>query len=318
MQIAEIEAFVAIAASSSLSGAARRLGVLPMTISRRLASLEEELSVRLVHRTTRSVALTPEGELYLPYAQAMLDADEAARAAILTCAGAASGVLKVTAPTAFGQTVILPMIPALLEENPALQIDLTLSDSIVDIVGLGIDVAIRIAVLRDSALIARHLAPNPRVICASPSYLLLKGIPSNLEELRAHDCIGLHAMPYWPLIKDGEGCSVKADAAFSANSVDAVKSAAKLGLGVVMLSYWDVRTDLADGSLQEIKLDDAAPEHLSITALLPTRQQVPHRVKVFLDRVRTGTDRAILTVSGNRSTSYERPARRKSAHLRTR
>ncbi|WP_447903454.1 LysR family transcriptional regulator [Pseudomonas serbica] len=285
MQVAEVEAFVAIAASNSLSAAARRLGVLPMTISRRLASLEEELAVRLVHRTTRSVSLTPEGELYLPYAQAMLEADAAARAAILTCAGAASGVLKVTAPTAFGQTVILPMIPTLLEENPALQVDLTLSDSIVDIVGLGIDVAIRIATLRDSALIARHLAQNPRVICASPSYLQSKGIPNTLEELRMHNCIGLHTMPYWPLIKDGEGCSVKANAAFSANSVEAVRSAGKLGLGVVMLSYWDVRTDLAEGSLREIKLDDAAPEQLSITALLPTRQQVPHRVRVFLDKL---------------------------------
>ncbi|MEX5491468.1 LysR substrate-binding domain-containing protein, partial [Pseudomonas fulva] len=81
-----------------------------------------------------------------------------------------------------------------------------------------------------------------------------KGIPGTLEELRAHDCIGLHSMPYWPLMKDGEGCSVKADAAFSANSVEAVRRAGKVGLGIVMLSYWDVRTDLADGSLQEIKL----------------------------------------------------------------
>lgn len=285
MQVAEVEAFVAIAASGSLSGAARRLNVLPMTISRRLASLEEQLGVRLVHRTTRSVSLTPEGELYLPYAQAMLDADEAAKGAIRTFAGAASGVLKVTAPTSFGQTVILPMIPALLEENPALKVDLTLSDSIIDIVGLGIDVAIRIATLRDSALIARNLAPNPRVICASPSYLARKGVPSSLEDLRMHDCIGLHSMPYWPLIKGGEGFSIKANAPFSANSVEAVRAAGKLGLGVVMLSYWDVRSDLADGGLQEIKLTDASPEHLSITALLPTRQQVPYRVKAFLDKL---------------------------------
>ncbi len=285
MQVAEVEAFVAIASSHSLSGAARRLGVLPMTISRRLASLEEELGVRLVHRTTRSVSLTPEGELYLPYAQSMLDTDEAARAAILTSAGAASGVLKVTAPTVFGQTVILPMIADLLENNPALQVDLTLSDNILDIVGLGMDVAIRIATLHDSSLVARHLAENPSVICASPSYLKHKGMPCTLEELRMHNCIGLHMMPYWPLIKNGEGCSIKATAAFSANSVEAVRAAGKLGLGVVMLTYWDVRTDLAEGSLKEIVLSDAVPEHLSITALLPTRQQVPYRVKVFLEKL---------------------------------
>lgn len=285
MQVAEVEAFVAIASSHSLSGAARRLGVLPMTISRRLASLEDELGVRLVHRTTRSVSLTPEGELYLPYAQSMLDTDEAARAAILTSAGAASGVLKVTAPTVFGQTVILPMIADLLENNPSLQVDLTLSDNILDIVGLGMDVAIRIATLHDSSLVARHLAENPRVICASPSYLERKGKPCTLEELRMHNCIGLHMMPYWPLIKNGEGCSMKATAAFSANSVEAVREAGKLGLGVVMLTYWDVRTDLAEGSLKEIVLSDAVPEHLSITALLPTRQQVPYRVKVFLEKL---------------------------------
>ncbi|AEJ13931.1 LysR family transcriptional regulator [Pseudomonas putida S16] len=86
-------------------------------------------------------------------------------------------------------------------------------------------------------------------------------------------------------MKDGEGFSVKADAAFSANSVEAVRRAGKVGLGIVMLSYWDVRTDLADGSLQEIKLADAVPENLSITALLPTRQQVPYRVKAFLDKL---------------------------------
>lgn len=283
MHIAEVATFVAIAASSSLSGAARRLGVSPMTISRRLVALEDELGVRLVHRTTRSVSLTPEGELYLPHAQAMLDAEERARAALLTPTGAASGVLKVTAPTVFGQTVILPMVPALLAQNPALEVDLTLSDSNVDIVGLGIDVAIRIATLRDSTLIARHLAPNPRVICASPAYLQHRGMPSTLEELRTHACIGLHAMPYWPLISQGKACSLKAEAAFSANSVEAVRTAARLGLGVAMLTYWDVRADLADGSLVEIKLADALPEDLSITALLPTRQQVPLRVKAFLD-----------------------------------
>lgn len=285
MQLAGVDAFVAIASSHSLSGAARRLGVLPMTISRRLASLEEELGVRLVQRTTRSVSLTPEGELYLPYAQSMLDTDEAARAAILTSAGAASGILKVTAPTVFGQAVILPMIPELLESNPALQVDLTLSDNNLDIVGLGIDIAIRIATLHDSSLIARHLAENPRVICASPSYLERKGMPCSSEELRKHNCIGLHMMPYWPLIKNGERCLFKATAAFSANSVEAVRTAGKLGLGVVMLTYWDVRADLAEGSLREIFLSDAVPEHLSITALLPTRQLVPYRVKVFLDKL---------------------------------
>ena len=285
MQIPEVEVFVAIAASDSLSGAARRLGLSPMAVSRRLASLERELGVRLVHRTTRSVALTPEGEVFLPYARTMLEAEEAARATLRTHAGTASGALKVTAPTVFGQAVIMPLIPALLAEHPALQVDLTLSDSIVDIVGLGIDVAIRIAMLRDSALVARPLAPNPRVICASPGYLHRCGTPSLLEDLKQHQCIALHGMPYWPFVRDGEGVAVRAEASFSANSVEAVRTASKQGLGLAMLTYWDIRSELIEGSLVLVELSDVVPEQLSITAILPTRHHVPYRVSAFLEKL---------------------------------
>jgi DNA-binding transcriptional LysR family regulator len=283
MQISDVEVFSAIAAASSLSGAARRLGLSAMTVSRRLASLEQELGVRLVHRTTRSASLTPEGEVLLPYAKTMLEADEAARATLRANAGTASGLLKVTAPTVFGQAVIMPLIPSLLADNPALQIDLTLSDRIVDIVGLGIDVAIRIATLRDSALVERSLAPNPRVICASPDYLARHGTPTYLEDLKHHQCIGLHGMPFWPFVHKGEEVAVRAEASFSANSVESVRTASKLGLGLAMLTYWDIRSELDEGSLMLVELEDGVPEQLSITAVLPTRHHVPNRVRVFLE-----------------------------------
>lgn len=285
MQISDVEVFQAIAAGGSLSGAARRLGLTPMTVSRRLASLEKELGVRLVHRTTRSVALTAEGDVFLPYAQRMLEADEAARVTLRSHAGTASGLLKVTAPTVFGQAVIMPLIPSLLADNPGLHLDLTLSDSIVDIVGLGIDVAIRIATLRDSALVARPLADNPRVVCASPDYLARRGVPTVLDDLRQHACIALHGMPYWPFARNGDSVSVRAEAAFSANSVEAVRTACRQGLGLAMLTYWDVREELLDGRLVRVELADVTPEQLSITAVLPTRRHVPHRVRVFLERL---------------------------------
>lgn len=285
MQISDVEVFAAIAESGSLSGAARRLGLSPMAVSRRLVSLERELEVRLVHRTTRSVSLTPEGEVFLPFSKTLLGASEAAKVTLRANAGTASGVLKVTAPTVFGQTVIMPLIPQLLAEHPALQIDLLLSDSIVDIVSLGIDVAIRIATLRDSALIARSLAPNPRVLCASPDYLEQHGVPATLAELRGHRCIALHGMPYWPFVQAGETVGFKGESLFSANSVEAVRTASKQGLGLAMLTYWDVRDDLEDESLRLVELEDATPEQLCITAVLPTRQQVPRRVRVFLDEL---------------------------------
>jgi len=285
MQISDVEVFAAIAESGSLSAAARRLGLSPMTVSRRLASLENELDVRLVHRTTRSVSLTPEGEVFLPFSKTLLRASEAAKVILKASTGTASGTLKITAPTVFGQAVIMPLISGLLAENPALQVDLLLSDSIVDIVSLGIDVAIRIAPLRDSELIARALAPNPRVLCASPDYVALNGAPSVLADLHLHRCISLHGMPNWPFIRDGEQIGFKGSGAFSANSVDAVRTASRQGLGLAMLTYWDVREDVEQGALQVVELEDATPEQLFITAVLPTRRQVPHRVRVFLDRL---------------------------------
>lgn len=285
MQVSDVQVFDAIADTGSLSAAARQLGLTPMTVSRRLAALESELGVRLFHRTTRAVSLTAEGETFLPFAATLLQASEEARACLKSSAGTASGVLKVTAPTVFGQSVIMPLLPALLAEHPALRIDLTLSDSIVDIVGLGIDVAIRIATLRDSALIARPLAPNPRVLCASPAYLKRYGTPTTMEALTNHRRIALHGMPYWPFMRAGEAVAIRADGVFSANSVEAVRTACREGLGMAMLTYWDVRDDLAAGNLCLLELADAMPEQLFITALLPTRQHVPHRVGIFLQRL---------------------------------
>lgn len=285
MQISDVEVFSAIAESGSLSAAARRLGLSPMTVSRRLATLEGELGVRLFHRTTRSVSLTAEGETFLPFATTLLEASDGARVSLKSNAGTASGVLKVTAPSVFGQSVIMPLIPDLLAEHPALRVDLTLSDSIVDIVGLGIDVAIRIATLRDSALIARPLAPNPRVLCASPAYLKHHGIPATMDALSGHRRIALHGMPYWPFMRDGDAVAIRAEGVFSANSVEAVRAASRQGLGVAMLTYWDVRDDLDAGTLRLIELQDVSPEQLYITAILPTRQHVPHRVGVFLERL---------------------------------
>ncbi|MCK6253052.1 LysR family transcriptional regulator [Pseudomonas fragi] len=287
MQIPDVEVFRAIAQSGSLSAAARRLGLTPMTVSRRLASLEGELGVRLFHRTTRSVSLTAEGETFLPFATTLLEASEGARISLKSYAGTAGGVLKVTAPTVFGQSVIMPLIPALLAEHPALRVDLTLSDSIVDIVGLGIDVAIRIATLRDSGLIARPLAPNRRVLCASPNYLERHGVPTTMDALLNHRRIALHGMPYWPFMRGGEPVAMRAEGVFSANSVEAVRTASRQGLGVAMLTYWDVRDDLDTGALHLVELEDVTPEELFITAILPTRQHVPHRVRVFLQHLET-------------------------------
>jgi DNA-binding transcriptional LysR family regulator len=283
MLIADLRIFLAVAATGSLSAAARQLNIGPMQVSRRLAVLEQELGVRLFHRTTRSVALTAEGEAFFPYANTMAEAEESARGALSPSPTAASGTLKLTAPSVFGQSIILPFLPALLDRHPDLRIDLDLSDRVLDIVGQGLDLALRIATLEDSELVARRIAGNPRIICAAPDYLRRHGVPARMADLDEHRCIVLHSVPRWPLVVNGELQRRRVDARFATSSVDAVRTATLQGLGLAMLTYWDVHEQLRNGDLVAVVLEDAAMEDLSIWALTPTRRYAPARVKIFLD-----------------------------------
>lgn len=283
MLISDAKIFLTVSNSSSLSAAARQLGIGAMQVSRRLGVLESSLGVRLLHRTTRSISLTNEGAVFLPYAQAMVDANEAARTVLGATGCEVSGVLRLTAPSVFGHTVVIPLLPQLLRRHPALQVDLDLSDRVVDIAGQGHDLALRIAPLVDSELIARPIAPNPRVLCASPTYLERRGRPHRLADLHAHSCISLQAVPRWPFMVEGALQRKTLSGSFSTTSVEAVRTAAVHGLGVAMLTYWDVFEQLRDGSLVQLELEDARMQALSIWALTPTRQHVPARVRVFLD-----------------------------------
>ncbi|WP_158904508.1 LysR family transcriptional regulator [Burkholderia sp. L27(2015)] len=282
MLLPDVRTFLAVASAGSLSAAARQLDVVPMQVSRRIAALEEDLGSRLFHRTTRSLTLTAEGEAFVPYARAMADAEAGARAELSPLPGTASGVLRMTAPSGFGQSILLPMLPRLLEANPDLRIDLDLSDRQVDIVGQGLDLALRIAPLEDSELVAKKIAPNPRLICAAPSYLKKRGHPATLSELNDHACISLGAVRRWPLIVDGELIRKRVEAYVTTTSVEAARTAAMQGLGLAMLTYWDVFRQLADNSLVQVYLQDASMENLSVWALIPSRRYVPHRVNVFL------------------------------------
>jgi DNA-binding transcriptional LysR family regulator len=282
MFLPDVRTFLAVVSTGSLSAAARQLDVAPMQVSRRVAVLEEDLGARLFHRTTRSLTLTAEGEAFVPFATAMADAESGARAELRPSPGTASGVLRVTAPSGFGQSVVLPMLSDLLEANPELRIDLDVSDRQVDIVGQGLDVALRIAPLEDSELVAKKIASNPRLVCAAPGYLKKHGRPLTVADLDNHACIRLSALRRWPLIVDGMLIRKHVDARVTTSSVEAARSAAVQGLGLAQLTYWDVFRQLADNSLVQIHLTDAAMEDLSVWAVMPSRQYVPNRVNVFL------------------------------------
>lgn len=280
-----------VASVKSLSAAARQLDISPMQVSRRLAALEAQLGVRLFHRSTRSVSLTAEGEALLPYASKMIETEERARSVLNPSSAQVSGVLRMTAPSIFGQSVVLPLLPRLLEQHPALRIDLDLSDRVIDLIGQGLDLALRLAPLADSELVARKLTTNPRLICATPGYLQRYGRLSTLADLDAHHCILLQAIPRWPFMVNGVLRHKRMIGRVNTGSIEAVRSAAIQGLGLAMLTYWDVCKQLAEGSLVEVKLEDATMEQLSVWAVTPTRHHVPPRVRVMLEALEAELDR---------------------------
>ncbi|MEX5608136.1 LysR family transcriptional regulator [Pseudomonas protegens] len=282
MLTSDLRVFQAVASAGSLSAAARQLDVQPMQVSRRVAALEEELGMRLFHRTTRSVSLTSEGQLFLPYASTIIDAEDSAKSELGPASAKAKGVLRMTAPSVFGQSIVVPMLSRLLEAHPDLSVDLDLSDKVIDIVGQGLDLALRLAPLGDSELVAKRITSNPRVICASPDYLRRNGRPTKLTELAAHHCIQLQAIPRWPFIIDGELTRKRVNGRVNTSSVDAVRSAAIQGLGLAMLTSWDIIRQVRDGKLEIIELQDAEMEDLSVWAVTPSRRFTPMRVKIFL------------------------------------
>lgn len=282
MNLKEIEVFCAIVAAGNLSKAARTLGSTAMTVSRRLALLESELGVRLLQRTTRAVSLTSEGEEFLPYARAMVEAEQSAKNMFSDGATGAFGLLRVTAPSGFGRRAILPLLPELMASNPEMKIELNLSEDAVDIVAQGYDIAIRIAPLRDSRLVAHRLADNPRTLCASPAYLRRKGVPETLADLQDHACLKLGSLAWSLLDMQGNALSFMPEARFSCSSVEGVREMCVAGAGIAQLTALDVREEIARGELVALTLNDTAMPELAVWALLPTRRYTPRRVTTFL------------------------------------
>ncbi len=283
MQIEDIAVFAAAAGAGSLSEAARRLGITPMIATRRLASLERSLGVRLMHRTTRSLSLTPEGESFLPYAQALIETEQQARALLRGEDEGAAGLLRVSAPVAFSIKVIAPLVPSLLDANPELRISLDMSDSMPDLVSSGTDLAIRIARLKDSSLIAKKLADNPRSLVASPAYLEKHGTPNRAGELAHHDCLPLYGVTHWTFLKAGVESSLRLQSRFSSTSIEGCHAACLAGAGIALLSDWNVADDLESGRLMRVALEDAEPETLAIWAVYPTSRLVPPKIRAFID-----------------------------------
>jgi len=286
MDLADVALFRAIASVGSLSAAARQMGTTPMLVSRRLAGLEAELGARLFHRTTRSLSLTAEGEAFLPHAVTLMDARDSALDSVASGGSGVSGVLKITAPNVIGHSVVVPVAAQLIADNPALRVDLTLSDGLIDIATAGLDVAVRVALMKPSDMIATRVADNPFTLVASPAYLAQSGEPATIEDLVSHACIRLHAMDNWPFTRGGEIFRARISGPLSASTVDAVRAACIAGVGIALLTYWDVHKQIKRGDLQRVVLADVKPLEVGIWAVFPTRTHMPARVRAFIAALR--------------------------------
>jgi DNA-binding transcriptional LysR family regulator len=279
-----LHTFARIVACGSLSAAARELDLPVSVVSKRLAMLETGLGMRLLQRTTRRQALTEEGQLLHARVLRILDEVAQTEALFAQRQGGATGLLRVAAPGEFGRQWIAPIAAAFQEAHPQLAVQLMLSDAVVDLVDSGADLAVRFGALPDSRLVARELAPNYRVLCASPAYLARHGEPRTPHELAAHRCIviGDARRADWRFAGDDV---VRVEAACVTDDGGAAHQLALAGSGIALKSIWDVGDDLVAGRLRRVLPEHAiaaAPLH----AVYPHRKNVAPRVRLFVDYLR--------------------------------
>ncbi|MBL4719821.1 MAG: LysR family transcriptional regulator [Alphaproteobacteria bacterium] len=281
----EMTVFVEVVREGGFSAAARNLNRTPSAISKQISRLEDRLSVRLLNRTTRQLSTTDEGETYFHRAEAIL-ADIAETEELISNQGATiRGQLRVTCSTAFGRQQIVPILPEFLAKYPELKMQLSLSDTMVDLVQEGFDVAIRMAELNDSSLVARRLAVAQRVVCAAPSYFEKHGAPKHPTELVEHNCLVLRAaaaMNDWAFLLDGEVHTIHVDGGFEANSGVAVHEATLAGLGISQLATFVSAPDLRAGRLVSC-LDEYVISETPVYAVYPHRRHLSQKVRVFID-----------------------------------
>jgi DNA-binding transcriptional LysR family regulator len=287
-QFRQISTFVEVVAKGSLSAAARAEGIAPAMIGRRLDALETRLGVKLLQRTTRKLALTDEGAAFLEDCQRILAELEEAESAVAERSAHATGHLMISAPAGFGRQHVAPLLPSFLAEHRDVTATLNMSDRVVDIVGEGIDVAIRIASLADSNLVSVKLADNERVIVGAPSYLKRYGEPKSLADLARHNCLAISSegsQRGCTLRENGKNVVLKVSGNMGCNDGQVLHEWALAGKGLAWRSMWEVGSAIEAGRLQTVLDQHAAPGN-DIYAVFAQRRHLPLRIRAFVDFLR--------------------------------
>ncbi len=288
MSLDELSTFVAVVEAHSFTGAAKVIGRDATIVSRRMGQLEERLGVRLLSRTTRKVSLTEVGALYYRRVRALLDELESASEEASNFASSPQGLLRVSLPVTFGRRWIAPLLPAFLREHPQIRIDARFSDRYVDVVAEGFDVAIRVGVLPDSSLIARHIAAFRTLLYAAPSYLAARGEPQDPSDLEQHAClsfINYASWPDWILKREGQQRTVRPAGSLSADNSESLLQAAIAGAGIILTPDWLASTAVREGALVQILTEWQGWGAGGIYAVMPPGRLIPAKTRVFVDDI---------------------------------
>ncbi|MCJ2136144.1 LysR family transcriptional regulator [Methylobacterium sp. J-026] len=281
----DMAVFVAVAQAGSLSAAARRLGLTPSAVSRVVARIEARLGVQLLVRTTRTLRLTAEGETYARAARRILaDLDETETA--LSDQGCPRGRVRVSAATAHGRLVIVPLLGDFVVRHPGIVVEIDLSDEIVDVLGGRADIGIRFGPLADSPLTARRLGETGRTVVAAPAYLDRAGIPHRPADLAEHNCLDFtfrRSEPGWPFRDDGHDVILPVRGTLAANNGETLVQLALGGVGITRVGNFHIADDLAAGRLVPLLEPFNPQDREAIHAVFVGGAGLPARVRVLVD-----------------------------------
>ncbi len=281
----DLRVFSAVVRLTSFSAAAEQLAVSPAYVSKRIALLEAQLGTRLLHRSTRRVSVTEAGERVLARAEKILDDVDHLVEDVSTTRSVPRGTLRISSSFGFGRHVVAPALLDFTARYPQLNVRLDLFDRLVDVAGEGFDLDIRIGDDIADHLIARRLAANYRVLCASPAYLAQHGAPRSLADLASHECLAIkerdHPLGVWRLTVRGETSTVKVGGALSTNHGEVAVQWALAGRGIVLRSIWEAGPLLASGALCRVLPEASQPAN--VWAVYPERVAASAKVRVCVD-----------------------------------
>jgi len=288
-KLKQIEAFIAVVEHGSMAAAALTQDVTPVMIGRRINALEARLGVKLLHRSTRRIAVTEQGAVFMEQCKKALG--ELDRAELLVAEGRhkATGHLIVSAPAAFGRKHVAPHAPDFLRANPDVRCSFNLTDRVVDLVREGYDVGIRIGGAIDPNFVAIRLASNKRVVCGTPAYFAKYGVPRTLDDLARHNCLAFNLQGGqqrgWYFQQNGKMVTVKVSGNLDCNDGELLHRWMGEGLGLGWRSTWEIQPELESGALITV-LDDYALPDYDILAVYPQQRPVPAKIRFFIEHLK--------------------------------